>query len=80
MCKWQTEKIIRENAFEQNNKKPPGILLILAVQVFAAPKGMVFGSFWSENEYTLCPFGLESSIVFEGTKGVRERIYRFNSK
>ena len=24
MCKWQIEKIIRENAFEQNNKKPPG--------------------------------------------------------
>ena len=31
MCKWRIEKIIRENAFEQNNKKPPGILLILAV-------------------------------------------------
>ena len=31
MCKWQTEKIIRENAFEQNNKKPPGVLLILTV-------------------------------------------------
>ena len=38
---------------------------------------MVFVSFWSENGYTPCPFGLESSIVFEGTKGVRERIYFF---
>ena len=25
-------------------------------------------------------FGLESGIVFEGTTGVYERIYRFNSK
>ena len=25
-------------------------------------------------------FGLESSMVFEGTTGVFERIYRFNSK
>ena len=25
-------------------------------------------------------FGLESGVVFEGTAGVYERIYRFNSK
>ena len=25
-------------------------------------------------------FGLESGMVFEGTTGVYERIYRFNSK
>ena len=25
-------------------------------------------------------FGLESGVVFEGTTGVYERIYRFNSK
>ena len=25
-------------------------------------------------------FGLESGVVFEGTTGVHERIYRFNSK
>ena len=25
-------------------------------------------------------FGLESGVVFEGTMGVYERIYRFNSK
>ena len=26
------------------------------------------------------PFGLESGLVFEGTTGVYERVYRFNSK
>ena len=26
----------------------------------------------------LCRFGLKSDIVFEGTKGPYERIYRFN--
>ena len=26
------------------------------------------------------PFGLESGMVFEGTMGVYERLYRFNSK
>ena len=33
----------------------------------AAPSGRVFGPFWSENGYTLCPFALESGMVFEGT-------------
>ena len=26
------------------------------------------------------PFGLESGMVFEGTTGLYERLYRFNSK
>ena len=30
--------------------------------------------------YTLCPFGLELALVFEGTTGVYQCIYRFNSK
>ena len=43
--------------------------------------GRVFAPFWSENEYTLHPFFfLESGMVFEGTSGVYERIYSFNSK
>ena len=33
----------------------------------AAPSGMVFAPFWSEHGYTLCPFGLESGMVFERT-------------
>ena len=36
--------------------------------------------FWSENGYSFAHFGLESGLVFEGTTGVYERIYRFNSK
>ena len=44
---------------------------------------MVFGPFWSENGYEVIRFvhfGLESGMVFEGTTGVTERFYRFNSK
>ena len=29
----------------------------------AAPKGLVFGPFWSENGYTLAHFGLESVMI-----------------
>ena len=39
--------------------------------------------FWSENGYyniDFAHFGLESGMVFEGTTGVFERIYLFNSK
>ena len=32
-----------------------------------SPSGRVFVSFWSENGYTLCRFGLESGMVFNGT-------------
>ena len=42
---------------------------------------MDFGPFWSEKGLTLpMHFGLESGMVFEGTTGEYERIYRFNSK
>ena len=44
------------------------------------PKGMVLGPFWSEKVYRLCPFGLKSGMVFEGTAGANEHIYRFSSK
>ena len=33
----------------------------------AAPSGRVFAPFWSEHGYTLCPFGLDSGMVFERT-------------
>ena len=36
--------------------------------------------FWSENGYTLCPFWSGIGYGFEGSTGVYERIYRFNSK
>ena len=49
--------------------------------ICAAPRGRVFAPFWSEKRYTgIAHFGLESGMVFEGTTGVYERIYCFNSK
>ena len=36
--------------------------------------------FWSENGYTLCPFWSGIEYGFEGTMGVYECIYSFNSK
>ena len=44
-------------------------------QIFAAPKCMAFGPFWSGKGYNLF-FGM----VFETTTGAYERSYRFNSK
>ena len=46
------------------------------------PIGRGFAPFWSENGHKLCPFGsgIGAGVVFEGTTGVYERIYRFNSK
>ena len=42
------------------------------------PSGRVFAPFWSENEYTLCPFWSGIGYGFRGNYGVDERIYRFN--
>ena len=40
-----------------------------------------FAPFYSENGYIdFANFGLEAGMLFEGTTGVYERIYRFNSK
>ena len=35
---------------------------------------MVFGPFWSEIGIHFAHFGLESDMVFEGTRGVYKRI------
>ena len=48
-----------------------------AYSVRATPKGRVFVPFWSKNKYR--HIGLESGMDLEGTTGVYERIYRFNS-
>ena len=45
-----------------------------------APKGRVSAPFWSETGTHFAHFGLESGMLFEGTTGVYERSYRFNSK
>ena len=39
-----------------------------------------FGLFGLKTGLEFAHFGLESGMVFEGTRGVYERIYRFNSK
>ena len=36
--------------------------------------------FWSEKGVDFPHFGLESGMIFEGTTGNYERIYRFNSE
>ena len=41
---------------------------------------MVFGTFGLKTGIPFAQFCLESGVVFEGTMGVYERIYRFNSK
>ena len=41
---------------------------------------MVFALFGLKTGIDFAHFGLESGIVFEGTAGVYERIYRFNFK
>ena len=54
----------------------------LSHMVCASPKGVVFGPFFGlKTGIDFAHFGVESaSMVFEGTTGVYERIYRFNSK
>ena len=46
------------------------------------PKGYGFSAFLGlkTGNIHFAHFGLESGVVFEGTTGVYERIYRFNSK
>ena len=54
----------------------------LSHMVCASPKGVVFGPFFGlKTGIDFAHFGVESaSMVFEGTTGVYERIYRFNLK
>ena len=40
---------------------------------------MALGLFGLKTGIDFAHFGLESGMVFEGTTGVHERIYRFNS-
>ena len=43
-------------------------------------KVWVLGLFGLKTDIDFANFGLESGMVFDGTTGVYERIYRFNSK
>ena len=51
------------------SKQPPHFRLVGFLRRFGLKTGTHFAH-----------FGLESGMVFEGTTGVYERIYRFNSK
>ena len=44
------------------------------------PSGRVFARFGLKTGIHFAHFGVESGMVFEGTAGAYERIYRFNSK
>ena len=60
--------------------RPPrggGYSLIQSVQVCAAPTGRVFGPFWSENGYTLCPFWSGIEYGFRGNYGSAWRYWSF---
>ena len=57
-----------------------GYSLMQPITVCAAPKGRVLRRFGLKNGQKLCPFWSGSGIVFEGTTGMYEHIYRFNSK
>ena len=54
-----------------------GLLSFISQIGMCLPQGY---GFWSEKVYRLCPFGLKSGMVFEGTAGANEHIYRFSSK
>ena len=59
----------------------PGVYpLSISHKVRAAPRGVVFALFCSEMDTDFSHFGLESGIVFQGTRGLYERIYPSNSK
>ena len=48
--------------------------------LFRLKTGIDFAHFGLESGIDFAHFGLESGMVFEGTAGVYERIYCFNSK
>ena len=55
--------------------------LIFPLQVYGAPKDVVFALFWSENGYRLCLFWSEFGYGFWGNTNFKKKhICRFNSK
>ena len=64
-------------------KPPPGTsiirgvtpLTIFTLEVYVAPKGMVFKPFWSENGYSLCLFWSELVYSFRGNIGVQLNVF-----
>ena len=57
-----------------------GVLPYISHKGMPAHRVGVFRRFGLKTGIDFAHFGLESGMVFEGTTGVYERIYRFNSK
>ena len=53
---------------------------VCLIDICAAPKGMVFALFWSENGCRLCLFLSKFGFSFRGNSGVLGRICRLNFK
>ena len=53
---------------------------VCLIDICAAPKGMVFALFWSENGCRLCLFLSKFGFSFRGDLGVLGSICRFNFK
>ena len=59
---------------------PGGVLPYISHKGMPAHRVGVFRRFGLKTGINFAHFGLESGMVFEGTTGVYERIYRFNFK
>ena len=68
-------------AAKRFNPPPPGATPLYKLYRYVPPRCVGFlGLFGLKTGIHFARFGLESGIVFEGTTGVYERIYRFNYK
>ena len=68
------------NAWEGGGGAGEGTPLYKLYTYEPPPSGRVFAPFGLKTGTHFAHFGLESGWVFEGTTGVYERIYCFNSK
>ena len=68
-------------SFRETYNDPGGTPLYKLYRYVRPPHRVGFlRRFGLETGMQFVHFGLESGVVFEGTTGVYERIYRFNSK
>ena len=75
---FQTKYVL--DSFLNSRGVLPYISHVDVCRLGAAPKGMVLRRFGLKTGIDFAHFGLESGMVFEGTTGMYEGIYRFNSK
>ena len=70
----------RESHVKWNTKTPGGSPLYKSYRYVLPERVGVVHRFGLKTEIDFAHFGQESGMVFEGTAGIYERIYRFNSK